>query len=128
MLAFIKGRRQIQREEGTNALIAELDADGLKYKRFNNIIELQKEVRAALVKLLRQMHFYLNYAREHWTNADENLPVGVILCAEKNAAVVRYALDGLANKVMAAEYLTVLPKEDALAAELNEVQRKLGRR
>jgi predicted HTH transcriptional regulator len=30
-----------------------LDSDGLKYKRFGNVIELQKEVRAALAKLLK---------------------------------------------------------------------------
>lgn len=53
VLAFIKGERQVKREDGTVALLAELDADGLKYKRFGNVIELQKEVRAALVKLLR---------------------------------------------------------------------------
>ena len=53
VLAFIKGERQVPREAGTVALLAELDADGLKYKRFGNVIELQKEVRAALVKLLR---------------------------------------------------------------------------
>jgi hypothetical protein len=29
-----------------------------------------------------QMHLYLNYAREHWTLAGENPPVGLILCAE----------------------------------------------
>lgn len=53
VLAFIKGDRRVKREEGTGVLLAELDADGLKYKRFGNVIELQKEVRAALVKLLR---------------------------------------------------------------------------
>lgn len=53
VLAFIKGDRRVKREEGTAALLAELDADGPKYKRFGNVIELQKEVRAALVKLLR---------------------------------------------------------------------------
>lgn len=52
VLAFIKGERHMQREPGTLALIAELDADGYKYKRFGNVIELQKEVRAALLKLL----------------------------------------------------------------------------
>ena len=52
VLAFIKGDRQAKREEGTVALLAEVDADGPKYKRFGNVIELQKEVRAALVKLL----------------------------------------------------------------------------
>jgi ATP-dependent DNA helicase RecG len=54
VLAFIKGERQVKRENGTAALLAELDADGPKYKRFGNVIELQKEVRAALVKLLME--------------------------------------------------------------------------
>jgi predicted HTH transcriptional regulator len=52
VLAFIRGERQVKREAGTVALLAELDADGPKYKRFGNVIELQKEVRAALLKLL----------------------------------------------------------------------------
>ncbi|MBA3924129.1 MAG: DUF1016 domain-containing protein, partial [Nostocaceae cyanobacterium] len=30
-----------------------------------------------------QMHLYLNYAREHWMYADENPPVGLILCNRK---------------------------------------------
>ena len=53
VLAFIKGDRKAKREEGTETLLKELDADGPKYKRFGNVIELQKEVRAALVKLLK---------------------------------------------------------------------------
>jgi ATP-dependent DNA helicase RecG len=53
VLAFIKGDRSVKREEGTTALLSELEADGFKYKRFGNVIELQKEVRAALVKLLQ---------------------------------------------------------------------------
>lgn len=53
ILAFIKGDRGVKREEGTAKLLTELDTDGPKYKRFGNVIELQKEVRAALVKLLK---------------------------------------------------------------------------
>ncbi|MDP2643502.1 MAG: helix-turn-helix domain-containing protein [Desulfobacterales bacterium] len=53
VLAFIKGDRSVKRQDGTKKLIAELEADGPKYKRFGNVIELQKEVRAALVKLLK---------------------------------------------------------------------------
>jgi len=53
VLAFIKGDRSVKREDGTSRFLAELDADGPKYKRFGNVIELQKEVRAALVKLLK---------------------------------------------------------------------------
>jgi predicted nuclease of restriction endonuclease-like (RecB) superfamily len=75
-----------------------------------------------------QMHFYLNYARENWTNADENPPVGLILCAEKNSAVAHYALEGLPNKVLAAEYITALPAESTLAAEVDEVRKRFNRR
>ena len=56
-----------------------------------------------------QMHVYLNYAREHWTLPGENPPVGLILCAEKDAAVAHYALENLPNKVLAAEYRMTLP-------------------
>lgn len=75
-----------------------------------------------------QMHLYLNYAREHWMREDENPPVGLILCAQKDQAVARYALEGLPNKVMASEYRTTLPDEKALAAEIERTQAVLRRR
>jgi len=75
-----------------------------------------------------QMHMYLNYAAEHWTHADENPPVGLILCAEHDEAVARYSLEGLPNKVMAAEYKLALPDESLLIAELEKTQRELEHR
>jgi len=75
-----------------------------------------------------QMHLYLNYAHEHWTHEDENPPVGLILCTEKDAAVAKYALDALPNKVLAREYQLALPDEKALAAELKETRRQLDAR
>ncbi len=72
-----------------------------------------------------QLHLYLNYAKTHWTHADENPPVGLILCAAKNAAVVKYALDGLPNKIVAAEYRTALPNEKILAKEIDRTRRAL---
>jgi hypothetical protein len=72
-----------------------------------------------------QMHLYLNYAREHWVREGENPPVGLILCAQKDEAVARYALEGLPNKVMASEYRTVLPDERALAAEIERTRDQL---
>jgi hypothetical protein len=60
--------------------------------------------------------------------AGENPPVGLILCAEKGAAEAHYALDGLPNKVLAAEYQTVLPEEGVIAAELERSRQELERR
>jgi hypothetical protein len=75
-----------------------------------------------------QMHTYLNYAAEHWTHPGENPPVGLILCAQRDEALARYALDNLPNKVMAAEYRTVLPDEKLIAADLQKTRRMLERR
>lgn len=75
-----------------------------------------------------QMHLYLNYARTHWMREGENPPVGLILCSRKGAAEAHYALEGLSSKVLAAEYQTVLPSEQALADELTHTTRLLEER
>ena len=75
-----------------------------------------------------QMHLYLNYAREHWAQADENPPVGLILCAEKDDAIAKYALQGLPNKVLAREYKLALPDEKRLADEIEKTRDLLERR
>jgi predicted nuclease of restriction endonuclease-like (RecB) superfamily len=75
-----------------------------------------------------QMHLYLNYAREHWTNDNENPPVGLILCAQKDHAVAHYALEGLPNKILASEYRTTLPDEKILATELERTRKQFEER
>ena len=75
-----------------------------------------------------QMHLYLNYAREHWVREDENPPVGLILCSEKDESLARYALDGLPNNVMAGEYRITLPDEALLAGELDRTRQAMEMR
>ncbi|MDC0435423.1 DUF1016 domain-containing protein, partial [bacterium] len=71
---------------------------------------------------------YLNYAREHWTLPGENPPVGLILAASKGGAEAHYALEGLSNQVLAAEYQTALPNESVFAEELERTQAALAAR
>ena len=73
-----------------------------------------------------QMHLYLNYARSNWCEADENPPIGLILCTEKGESLARYALEGLPNPTLIREYRTVLPDEKRLAAEIDIARRKLN--
>lgn len=75
-----------------------------------------------------QMHLYCNYAKEHWTLPDENPPVGLILCSQKNEAVARYALDGLPNTIQASKYQMELPDEQLLIDEINRTKRLLALR
>ena len=48
--------------------------------------------------------------------------MGIILCAGKGGALVRYATDNLPNKVLVCEYLTALPDEKRLATELDTIR------
>jgi hypothetical protein len=48
-------------------------------------------------------------------------------CASKGAALAKYATEGLPNKMLVREYLTVLPKAGLLEAEIEKTQRQLER-
>ena len=74
-----------------------------------------------------QMHLYCNYAKEHWTNCNENPPVGLILCAQKRHAIAKYALEGLPNKIMVSEYKLHLPNEKSLALEIEKAQQEIAK-
>jgi hypothetical protein len=75
-----------------------------------------------------QMHMYLNYARSHWVQPGENPPIGVVLCSGKSEALVRHATDALPTKLLVREYLTALPDEKVLAAELENTRRQMEAR
>ncbi|MEW6130026.1 MAG: PDDEXK nuclease domain-containing protein [Acidobacteriota bacterium] len=70
-----------------------------------------------------QMHLYTNYAKAHWMLEDENPPIGLILCSHKGEALARYALEDLPNKVVAREYLMLLPDEKTLQSEIEKAKR-----
>lgn len=74
-----------------------------------------------------QMNFYLNYLREKVSLADENPPVGIVLCADKDAEEVHYATGNLDHQVFVSRYLTRLPTEQQLRAWLAEERELLAR-
>ena len=73
-----------------------------------------------------QMNFYLNYLRENVAYPHENPPVGIILCADRDAETVRYATAGLDNQLFVSRYLLELPSESQLQQWLREEQQRLA--
>jgi len=74
---------------------------------------------------LGQMMLYSNYytreMREDW----EHPTVGILLCADKNDAVVRYTLPEDENQIYASTYKLYLPSEEEIAAEIKREQEAL---
>lgn len=76
---------------------------------------------------LGQLQLYVNYYdRERRTDGD-NPTLGLILCTDKNDAVVRYTLGpDQQKKIFASRYKLYLPTEAELKAELRREIRELG--
>ncbi|HWQ33622.1 MAG TPA: PDDEXK nuclease domain-containing protein [Blastocatellia bacterium] len=72
-----------------------------------------------------QMNFYLNYLREEVTHPDENPPVGLIFCADKDVEEVHFATAGLDQQLFVSRYLVALPSIEQLKAWLREEQEYL---
>jgi len=65
-----------------------------------------------------QMQMYVNYYEKELTPTGDNPPVGIILCSDKNDAVVKYTLNDENKKIFASKYRFQLPTEEELKIEL----------
>lgn len=75
---------------------------------------------------LGQMLLYVNYYDREVASKDDNPTIGLILCSEKNDAVVRYVLADKNEQVFASRYQFVLPSVDQLRAEMQRELQQLG--
>ncbi|MBI3948993.1 MAG: DUF1016 domain-containing protein [Acidobacteria bacterium] len=77
---------------------------------------------------LGQIQMYVNYYALERTPDGDSPPIGLVLCADKNDAVVRYTLAGGQQQILAARYQLYLPTEEELAAELRREQARFAQR
>lgn len=72
-----------------------------------------------------QMQMYVNYYTRELINEGDNPPIGIMLCADKSDALVRYTLPENNTQIYAAKYLACMPTEEELRRELklNEFQK-----
>lgn len=67
-----------------------------------------------------QMQMYVNYYTREMMNPGDNPPIGILLCADKNDAIVRYTLPEGDNQIFAAKYTTYLPTKEEIVKMLND--------
>ena len=61
-----------------------------------------------------QMQMYVNYYDRNIRLPEENKTIGIILCRDKNEAVVEYTLPENSKNIFASKYQTVLPNKKQL--------------
>lgn len=67
---------------------------------------------------LGQMQMYVNYYTRELMNEGDTPPIGIVLCADKNDAVIKYTLPEDNQQIYASKYFTYLPTEEELKREL----------
>ena len=67
---------------------------------------------------LGQMQMYVNYYTRELMNEGGTPPIGIVLCADKSDAVVKYTLPEDNHQIFASKYFTYLPTEEELKREL----------
>jgi len=68
-----------------------------------------------------QMNFYLNYVKNELNTKEDNDPVGIILCTEKDNVQVKYTLAGLSSKLFVSKYKLYLPSKEELEREVKRL-------
>lgn len=69
-----------------------------------------------------QMNFYLNYVKKNINKEDDNEPIGIILCTEKNKVQAEFATAGITNRLFVSKYKLYIPSKEEIE---NEVKRLL---
>ena len=68
-----------------------------------------------------QLQMYVNYHDRYEKKEHENPTIGILLCSDKNDAVVKISLPENNQTIVASKYLLYLPSEEQLLAELKKI-------
>ena len=79
--------------------------------------------RKAFLSILRNRRFliYVNYYDREIRGGDENPTIGILLCADKKEAVVKYTLPKSNEQIFASKYRLYLPEKGVLEEKLRKV-------
>jgi predicted nuclease of restriction endonuclease-like (RecB) superfamily len=76
---------------------------------------------------LGQLNTYVSWYREHMMTEGDYPPVGILLCTDKNHALVEYALAGMDNQLFVSKYQLELPKKEEMQRFIDAQIREAGK-
>jgi len=68
-----------------------------------------------------QMNFYLNYVKKKLNKKGDNVPIGILLCTDKDDVYVDFAISGLSNRMFVSKYWLYLPNKEELQKKVKKL-------
>jgi len=72
-----------------------------------------------------QMDMYVRYFEDKVRQENDNPTIGLILCTEKDRTIVKYSLLNDSKQIFASKYMTYLPTEQELKAEIERERQQI---
>jgi len=91
------------------------------HRDLKSLVAIELKIGEFQLEYIGKMNFYLTLLDKFERKPDENQPIGIILCADKNHLDVEIALQDVNKPIGVAEYQLLLPKnqlEDLIKKEL----------
>lgn len=74
---------------------------------------------------LGQINTYVSWYRKHMVAEGDGPPIGVLLCTQKDHALVEFALAGMNSRLFVSKYQLELPSKEDLQRFLEEKRREM---
>lgn len=87
------------------------------HRKLKRLIVIELKLGRLKVEHKSQIELYLRWLDKHERGADENPPIGILLCAEKSDSLIEL-LELDKSGIHVAQYLTELPEKKVLEAQL----------
>ena len=94
-------------------------------KILHSYVLIELKTKKLMPSAVGQLNMYLNYYAEEVNEENDNPPIGIILCTDRNFLGAEYALGGLSNNIFASKYTYVIPNKDELIAQVEAVLEKM---
>lgn len=93
-------------------------------KIFHAYVLIELKAKKLTPEAAGQINMYLNYYASEVNDPEDNPPIGLILCTDKDDITAEYALGGLSNQIFAAKYVLHMPNKEQLIAQVEDVINK----
>jgi len=121
MLELGKGFTFVKRQMRLTFNNKHYHADLVFYNRFLRcFVIIDLKIGEVTHQDIGQMQMYVNYYDRFIKTIDENKTIGILLCKDKDDAIVRLTLPEDNNQIFAAKYETILPSKDELLNLIKE--------
>jgi hypothetical protein len=103
-------------------------SSSVRYRILKCHVLVELKIEAFTHENLGQINTYVSWFRMNMMSDGDNPPVGILLCTQKDRALVEYALAGMDNRLFVSKYQLELPRKEDIQRFIEDKMLEVGER